>query len=434
MNLKIHRGTNEIGGSCVELLTDNTRIIVDLGMPLVEHDNTEFNFSNYKTMSFTELVTEGILPDIPGLYDNPARKVDGIIISHPHQDHYGLLNYALPEIPVYIGEAAFELIKISNIFTTQKISISKPIFYKKNKPFTIGDFKITPYWNDHSAFDAYSFLIEADGKRIFYSGDFRSHGRKEEVFNWFLKHAPQNIDYLLLEGTTVGRKDSVLKSEDDIEKVLIELFKSNNKITLIYTSGQNIDRLVSIIRTCLSTNKKLVIDPYIANILFTVSKFSIIPYPSSQNNFLRVLFTKHVCNKLRRDGNESLMYNFKNSKIGITEIDANPGGFVIIVRTSMKADLEKFKNIDGGVLVYSLWEGYKSKPYTKEFLDYLRSRQFSMIDIHSSGHADISTLKVLTDTLNPKFIIPIHTFNKSQYKSIFSQNIISLNDKEVLEL
>ena len=42
----------------------------------------------------------------------------------------------------------------------------------------IGPFRITPQLVDHSAFDAYALLVEADGKRVYYSGDFRAHGRK----------------------------------------------------------------------------------------------------------------------------------------------------------------------------------------------------------------------------------------------------------------
>jgi len=32
LSFKIHRGTKEIGGSCVEVWTSNTRIIIDMGM------------------------------------------------------------------------------------------------------------------------------------------------------------------------------------------------------------------------------------------------------------------------------------------------------------------------------------------------------------------------------------------------------------------
>ena len=37
---------------------------------------------------------------------------------------------------------------------------------------------------DHSAFDAYAFLVEAEGRSLFYSGDFRIHGRKQRVFDY----------------------------------------------------------------------------------------------------------------------------------------------------------------------------------------------------------------------------------------------------------
>jgi ribonuclease J len=72
--------------------------------------------------------------------------------------------------------------------------------------------------NDHSAFDAYSFLVEADGKSLFYSADFRGHGRKSRLFDQFLKTAPKPVDVLLMEGTTIGRDDGkeVIKSETDL--------------------------------------------------------------------------------------------------------------------------------------------------------------------------------------------------------------------------
>ena len=34
MIITIHRGTHEIGGSCVEIRTDKAKILIDLGMPL----------------------------------------------------------------------------------------------------------------------------------------------------------------------------------------------------------------------------------------------------------------------------------------------------------------------------------------------------------------------------------------------------------------
>ncbi len=34
MKIKIHRGANEIGGTCIQLSTKNTTIMLDLGLSL----------------------------------------------------------------------------------------------------------------------------------------------------------------------------------------------------------------------------------------------------------------------------------------------------------------------------------------------------------------------------------------------------------------
>ena len=87
MNFKIHRGTQEIGGSCIEVWTNSTRILLDFGMPLVEKGGVQFDFRKYKNLLVPELIQKGILPDIDGLYDNSENCVDGLILSHPHLDH-----------------------------------------------------------------------------------------------------------------------------------------------------------------------------------------------------------------------------------------------------------------------------------------------------------------------------------------------------------
>jgi len=64
MNFKIHRGTIEIGGSCVEVWTQTTRIIVDFGMPLVNSDKTQFDSKKISKIPFQSLIEKGILPNI----------------------------------------------------------------------------------------------------------------------------------------------------------------------------------------------------------------------------------------------------------------------------------------------------------------------------------------------------------------------------------
>jgi ribonuclease J len=41
-------------------------------------------------------------------------------------------------------------------------------------------------------------LIEVEGKRILYSGDFRTHGRKSAFVDRFMATPPSDIDVLLI--------------------------------------------------------------------------------------------------------------------------------------------------------------------------------------------------------------------------------------------
>lgn len=434
MKFKIHRGSNEIGGSCVEVWSENTRILLDFGMPLLEKDGKDFNFKRYKELTSKELVENGVLPNIQGLYEHSDCMIDGVIISHAHLDHYGLINFIQEDVQYYLGKATHEIIELSNIFTPQDIHLKSPNYFEKEKTFTIGDISIKPYWMDHSAFDAYSFLVESNGKTLFYSGDFRSHGRKQNVFKWFIHNAPQNVDYLLLEGTTIGRECKRLRSEAEIENELIEVFQQQGKINLIYTSGQNIDRIVSIYKACVKTNKILVVDVYVATILKRLSRFAKIPYPFKGFINLKVMFTYYIGKRLKKINNEEILYQFRNFKITKEEISNQSDRIVMIVRPSMRKELELIKDIDGGNLIYSMWEGYLQKYDTENFINYLTNRQFTIHNIHTSGHADTVALKEMVEAINPKNIVPIHTFRKGRYKELFSQNVVQLQDGDIIEL
>jgi len=116
-------------------------------------------------------------------------------------------------------------------------------------------------------------------------------------------------------------------------------------------------------------------------------------------------------------------------KITKKEISENRKDIVMAVRPLMKFDLEHIKNLQGGTLIYSLWEGYLKKENTKKFVDYL-NKNFQVVKIHTSGHADIETLKEMTNIIKPKCIIPIHTFKGNLYKQCFDYPVLEVKDGE----
>jgi len=288
---------------------------------------------------------------------------------------------------------------------------------------------------DHSAFDSYAFLIKADGKSLFYSGDFRIHGRKTKAFDWFSYNIQKNIDYVLLEGTTIGRFDKKFPTESEIETEFVDTFKASKGINLIYTSGQNIDRLVSIYRACKRTGKTLAIDFYIANVLKDLSEFATIPYPSNNFPEIKVFFPYRLSRMISNKGDENLLYRFKDYKITKEQIGEQFAKTVMIVRPSMLNDLENIKGLEDGIFIYSMWDGYKKEKTTKKFIDFLVSKGVTEKQIHTSGHADRDALKRMIEVLNPKNLVPIHTFEGDEYEKIFTgTKVLKINDNETVTI
>jgi len=433
MNFKIHRGTKEIGGSCVEIWTQSTRIVVDFGMPLVNPDKTKFDSRAIKNLSAKELLRKRILPEIKDLYENKCNT--SLLLSHAHQDHFGLIKYVNKNCKIYLGRATQKLIEITSIFTNQDLQVLNSQHFESGKPFFIGDIEITPYLMDHSAFDSYAFLIKADGKSLFYSGDFRIHGRKTKAFDWFSYNIQKNIDYVLLEGTTIGRFDKKFPTESEIETEFVDTFKASKGINLIYTSGQNIDRLVSIYRACKRTGKTLAIDFYIANVLKDLSEFATIPYPSNNFPEIKVFFPYRLSRMISNKGDENLLYRFKDYKITKEQIGEQFAKTVMIVRPSMLNDLENIKGLEDGIFIYSMWDGYKKEKTTKKFIDFLVSKGVTEKQIHTSGHADRDALKRMIEVLNPKNLVPIHTFEGDEYEKIFTgTKVLKINDNETVTI
>ncbi|MBN1782735.1 MBL fold metallo-hydrolase [bacterium] len=429
MHIKIHRGTHEIGGSCVEVWTESSRLVIDIGMPLVGHDREKFDERIIQDKTAGDLIGAGLLPDIPGLYNPDGRTA--LLLSHAHQDHYGFLKYIHSETPVYCGEPTQKLIEITGLFSGKKWQIGNPHFIRSGKQFRFNEFQITPYLMDHSAFDAYSFRVDAGGRSLFYSGDFRTHGRKAKAFDWFLRQEHKPLDMLLLEGSTLGRKASRFTSEQEIETELVRIFRVQQAMSLVYSSGQNIDRLVSIFRAVRRSGKILVMDVYVAIVLKTLKEYADLPYPSEDFPEIRVLYQRWPFERLKEAGKESWFYQFRGSKIKKEEISTGARDIVMLVRPSMQGDLENIGGLEGGTFVYSLWDGYQEDPKTKTFLDYLESRGMNRVHLHTSGHAGLPALKQMIKVLQPDRVVPIHTFEGDRYAEVFrDENILRLQDGE----
>lgn len=413
MRLRIHRGTQEIGGTCIEVEAQGKRLVLDVGLPLDSpHD---------------EGAREHLLPAIPGFRERDDSLL-GLLISHPHMDHYGLARHVRPNVPVYVGESAHTILAAASRYVPDGFALAAPQFFTHGKPLEIGPFRVLPYLVDHSAFDAYALLVEADGKRVFYSGDFRGHGRKKMLFDALISRPPTDIDVLLMEGTTIGRTgiDDGFTTEADLEQEFTHAFQETKGVHFVWTSSQNIDRLVTIFRAAKRTGRVLLIDLYSAVVLEATSR-NTIPQSYWGNVRLYVPHRQRVFIKKQR-----LFDDLKRHRANRVFPEALPSladRAVMLFRPMATSDRGVQAIVDGAALTYSMWEGYLKQDSSQRVLRWLASHNIPWSVIHTSGHASVADLTRFAEALAPRALVPIHSFHTERFGELFD-NVVRRRDGE----
>jgi ribonuclease J len=386
VQLTVHRATQQIGGNCIELSTsDRHRIILDVGRPLDAPEDARH-----------------LLPVSLDL--NAA--VDGVLISHPHQDHYGLLEDVPAGWPIYSGAATARLIRLSSAISGKQLP-HEFISWKSGVSFEIGPFAVTPLLTDHSAFDAYMLLIEVYGKRILYSGDFRAHGRKSSLTRRLMATPPQNLDVLVMEGTNLG-SDKSCETESDSENAFVDLFQSTAGRVFVAWSAQNVDRTVTLYRACLKAGRTLVVDLYTAEVMEALADFGKLPRPGW--NSLKVVITSAFARMYRRTGRESFVEHMLPHGISAAKLAETPERWVVMVRPSLIRDyvLKRIVPNEDDAWCWSMWRGYLNNDdgiLVRKWFDEGGSRA---AHIHTSGHASPADLRSFAHAMNAKQLVPVH--------------------------
>jgi ribonuclease J len=407
--LTIHRGTQQIGGSCIEIEhPGNERLILDAGRPLD--------------------APEGATGLLPKSLDQSHSAT--LLISHPHQDHWGLIEEMPADWPIWTGSKSAELIAITGEVRRRPLDRKFQTWNSRSGPFAVGSFRVTPLLTDHSAFDAYMLLIEGGGKRVLYTGDFRRHGRKSVLVDRIMASPPLNIDVLLTEGTNLG-SDKPVKTEHELEEDFVHLFARTKGRVFASWSAQNIDRTVTLYRAAKRTGRTLAIDLYTADVLDRIADGTRIPRPGFPN--LKVIVSAGLRSSYRKLGREDFVERMVPFGISAKRLQHNQ--YVIMLRRALIRDYER-----AGVLPtaddafnFSMWRGYLSEPYHSELLEWCRSAGAEIAYIHTSGHASAADLRAFAMAVRPKVVVPVHGVKWDEEAHGFG-TIRRLRDAETMDL
>ena len=406
MTITIHRGLDQIGGCITEISTDSSRVFIDMGQ------NLPGNGEQTTPEQDREMVER--------LFQQNKKQHEAVVYTHGHEDHIGLFDYVPTGVPQMIGEGTKEILVEKyrlihegdmrwkaacggELSDDSKMQLETNLRkWKKLKtfltwprttrphPFSVGDIRITPFFNCHSIYDSYMFLIEAEGKRVWHTGDYRRHGYLGKGLLKTLKAFAKDINVLITEGTMLGRTDECIHEHEVLTKMshVMQAFK----YIFVLTSATDIERLASINQAAQIACKPLYICSGFMNSTMRI-------FTRREGQYGDGLFVFHP-----RYYDEFKHYDVMRRR-----------GFVMITGLSQIATVQLLSQQlppEETLLIYSSWDGYYKDPAQVAInpaYKLFREMFLNVVDIHTSGHADRKTIEEVITMVNPKdAIIGIH--------------------------
>ena len=393
MSIKIPRGLNQIGGSISEICTATSRVFIDMGsnLPGTGEQMTKEEEREY----------------VANLFSQNKKENEAVIYTHAHEDHVGMFVHVPENVPQYIGEGGRELLLAkyrtllkAPLSADEVVSVKEKIrrletFHGWEKPrtrprtFRIGDIAITPFFSCHSIYDSYMFLIEADGKRIWHTGDYREHGYLGKGLEKVLRAYAKDIDVLITEGTNLKKPEKCIH-ESEVSSRMTHVMRAF-KYVFVLASSTDIDRLATIKNAARNAHKNLYINS-------AYMKETMRIFTEREANVANGLYRFHP-----RFATERSLDEMKRD------------GFVLVTGVRKMKDVETMRMHlpdNDTILIYSSWDGYYKIPEQVKVNDgYQKFRELfnNVVDIHTSGHADRDTIKKVIEIVNAKEeVIVIH--------------------------
>ncbi len=231
-------GVGEIGMNCMMygygLKGDYKWIMVDLGL----------TFAGPR-----EPGVEIIVPDI-SFAEQHRDKIEAIILTHAHEDHYG----AIPDlweglqVPIYATPftAAMLRAKLAREGMEDMVPIKE---VPRRAKFDLGPFQIEMVDMAHSIPEPLGLHIKTDVGSVFHTGDWKldpdpivgpptDEPRLKEL-------GQQGIDVLVCDSTNATR-DGTSISEIDVAKTMKELIKAAERRVIVTTFASNVARIKSV--------------------------------------------------------------------------------------------------------------------------------------------------------------------------------------------
>jgi len=377
-------GLGEIGRNCFCLEVAGRILVVDCGLMFPDAD-----------MPGVDLV----LPDFTYLREN-ADRVDGVVLTHGHEDHVGGLAYLLRDVstPIFGSELCLGFAR-NRIDEAGLLGRTELVTVRDGDRIDIGPFDVEFVPIAHSVPHAFATAYRTPAGTILHTGDFKLDltpfdGRMTDLAR-LGQIAGEGIR-LLLSDSTNAERPGFTESETTVGPVILGILRDHpDKRVIVASFSSHLHRVAQVVQAARATGRKV----------------AFVGRSMLQN----VAFAREL-GMLELPGDEV---------IDIDEISRFAPGEVCIVCTGsqgepmsalslMAAHEHKHVKVSSDdVVVISAHAIPGNETSVSRVIDSLYRAGADVIHdktapVHVSGHASQEELKFMLSLTRPEWFIPVH--------------------------
>jgi ribonuclease J len=377
-------GLGEIGGNMTVVETDNSALIIDVGMSFPSED-----------MHGVDI----LIPDFDYV-SKIKNKIKGIVITHAHEDHIGAVPYLFKEMQFPIYATPLPLGMLSNKFEEHGLKQYRKLFrpVEKRKIYKIGEFDVEWMHITHSIIDASALAITSKAGTIFHTGDFKIDHTPIDGYpsdlHRFAYYGEKGV-LCMLSDSTNSHKEGFTRSESSVGKTFDAIFSKAKGRVIMSTFSSNIHRVYQAIEHGLRYNRKV----------------AVIGRSMERNlDMARELGYVDLDKSIFIDASE--VHKYPDNEVLIVTTGSQGETMAALYRMATDEHRHiKIKPTDQVIISAKAIPGNEGSVST--VLNFLLKSGASVAyqdfsEIHVSGHAAQEEQKLLIRLVKPQYFLPVH--------------------------
>lgn len=376
-------GLGEIGMNMTIYRHGNDIIVVDCGLMFPGPDMLGIDY---------------VIPDITWLREHSG-EVRAVLLTHGHEDHIGALPFVLQELNVPVYGTALTLGLVNAKLEEYKLADTvKMVPVKPRETVTIGCFSVEFLRVAHSVVDGCALAITTPEGVVIHTGDFKiDHtpvdGQLTDLAS-LSRYGEAGVLALLSDSTNVEREGYTL-SEKCVGEVFGDIFPKCTGRIIVAAFSSSIHRVQQVADVATRCGRKILLNgrSMVKNV-----------------QIARDLGYLTIADEHLMDLRE--LPHLPPEQVCIISTGSQGEPMSALIRIAMD-DHKQIRLERGDTVILSSRVIPGNERTISELINHLYRRGAEVFhekvsEVHVSGHASQEELKLMLNTVQPRFFIPIH--------------------------